>query len=240
VATPIKFRTEVIRVIQHAPDVATFEFRYLDRHPRYKPGQFLHLALDAYDPAGHWPESRAFTIAKGSTDPEFIRLTISAKGRFTHHILSELTVGRQIWMKAPYGDFIVHASPEHEVVLIAGGTGVTPFVAFMEDVLARGLSGEVWLHYGARRPDLLVFRELAARCGSAFPNFHARFYAESEANDGIIPGQIDLGAACQSLRCRSEAVFYLCGPPQMIDACSARLRSEFAVAETNIRMDQWE
>ena len=46
-------------------------------------------------------------------------------------------------MKAPYGDFIVRTSQEHDVVLIAGGTGVTPFVAFMEDALVKGLQGNV-------------------------------------------------------------------------------------------------
>ena len=29
----------------------------------FKPGQFLHLALDAFEPGGFWPESRVFSIA---------------------------------------------------------------------------------------------------------------------------------------------------------------------------------
>jgi ferredoxin-NADP reductase len=239
-ATPIKFPAEVTRIIQHAPDVATYEFRYLDRRPRYKPGQFLHLALDPYDPSGHWPESRAFTIAKGASDPEFIRLTISDKGRFTHRILGELTEGRQVWMKGPYGEFIVHASPEYEVVLLGGGTGVTPFVAFMEDALAKGLSDAVWLHYGVRSPELLVFRGLAERCAESFPAFRTQFYAETGATDGVLSGVIDLKRVWSSLQSPGAAVFYLCGPPAMIDACSARLRGEFSVPLGNIRVDQWE
>ena len=31
--------------------------------PRFNPGQFLHLALDPYEPGGFWPESRVFSIA---------------------------------------------------------------------------------------------------------------------------------------------------------------------------------
>ena len=89
-ATPIKFRAEVTRVLRHADDVATFEFRYLDRRPRCKPGQFLHLALDPYDPAGHWPESRCFTIARGTRERDSLRLVIALKGRFTTRIFEEL------------------------------------------------------------------------------------------------------------------------------------------------------
>ena len=194
-ATPIKFRAQVEKVARYGADVATFDFHCLDRRPRYKPGQFLHLAVDPYDPSAHWPESRVFTIASGSANAETIRLTIAAKGRFTRRLLEELVPGRQVWMKAPYGEFIVHTDPERETVLIAGGTGVTPFVAFMEDGLAQGIEGEVWLHYAARSTALLVYKTLAERCAARFPSFHVRYYAEQSASEGELPGRIDLERA---------------------------------------------
>ncbi len=239
-ATPVKFRAELVRIVRHGDDVASYEFRYLDRRPRYKPGQFLHLALDAYDPARHWPESRAFTIANGASNREFVRLTIAAKGRFTGRLLQELAVGRIVWMKAPYGEFIVRTAPDQEMVLIGGGTGVTPFVAFMEDALVEGIEGRVWLHYGARHPDLLVFRELADRCAAKFPAFASRYYAETAAAGGMVPGRIDLDAICGALTCVSAATFYLCGPQAMIDAFAARLGSRFGVPAAHIKLDQWE
>lgn len=238
-ATPIKFSAEVTSIARHAADVATFEFRYLDKRPRHKPGQFLHLALDAYNPSEHWPDSRVFTIANGSNQ-EQIRLTIADKGRFTHRILQELQPGSTVFMKAPYGEFIVRTEPEKDVVLIGGGTGVTPFVAFMEDALVKGMAGRVQLHYGARQPDLLVFRDLAERCAARFANFAVKYYAECGAADGILPGRIDLDAACRSLPQAAGAVYYLCGPQAMIDAFAARLKGEFGVAEANIKIDQWQ
>lgn len=238
-ATLIKFRAEVAQVMRYAADVATYEFRCLDRRPRYKPGQFLHLALDSYEPSGHWPESRVFTIANGSTDRDKIRLTIAAKGRFTQRILEELQPGRQVWMKAPYGDFIVAASPERETVLVAGGTGVTPFAAFLEDALVTGLAGQVWLHYGARRADLLVFKHLADACTARFPSFNVQFYAESGAGDGIVPGRIDLERVATLLPNPLQATFYLCGPPAMIEAIQTKLVRDHAISAENIRKDAW-
>jgi ferredoxin-NADP reductase len=239
-ATPIKFYAEVSSVVRHGADVATYEFRYLGRRPRYKAGQFLHLALDLHDPAGFWPESRVFTIAKGATDSQFIRLTIAAKGKFTHRILQELQVGSKVSMKAPYGDFIVHTRPAEATVLVAGGTGVTPFVAFMEDALVQGIAGPAWLHYGARRPDLLVFKTLADRCAAQFSNFCVRYYAEEDAAEGIVPGRIDLDCAVRCLPDGAMPRFYLCGPQPMIDAFSARLTTEFALPRESVCMDQWE
>jgi len=59
----------------------------------------------------HWPESRVFTIANGAMNREFIRLSISAKGKFRSRILDELEICKQVWMKGPYGKFIVKQIP---------------------------------------------------------------------------------------------------------------------------------
>ena len=251
---PVKFAAEVSKIIQHAPDVATYEFRCLPGvpgarpWPRWKPGQFLHLALDAYDPSGHWPESRCFTMASGSLEKGLVRLTIAAKGRFTMRILQELAVGRKVWMKAPYGDFIVRTSDEQDVVLIAGGTGITPFVAFLEDAQMKGLghhvpmavAGQVWLHYGARSQDLLVFRDFAECCARQFPALHLDCYAETGATGATIAGQIDLARAVGRARDGQAATYYLCGPQAMINAFRARLTGEFGVAAANVKIDAWE
>ncbi len=110
-------------------------------------------------------------MASGSLEKELVRLTIAAKGMFTRRILTELQPGRKVWMKAPYGDFIVRTSPEHDVVLIAGGTGITPFVAFMEDSMVQGLEGRVWLHYGAAARSCSSFATLPSVAQGSSPRF---------------------------------------------------------------------
>ena len=238
---PVKFSAEVINILRHGDDVATYEFRCLMPRPRWKPGQFLHLALDAYDPSGHWPESRCFTMASGSLEMDHVRLTIAAKGTFTRRILAELQPGRLVWMKAPYGDFVVRTSHEQDVVLIAGGTGVTPFVAFMEDALVRGLQGNVWLHYGARNQDLLVFRQLADRCAERFPMFRVAYYAETGTTTGTtVNGRIDLQRAFGSAGDGRAATYYLCGPQEMVACFSARLTAVLGVPPEHVKVDHWQ
>ena len=179
-------------------------------------------------------------MASGSAEKDHVRLTIAAKGRFTCRLLAGLQPGRTVWMKAPYGDFIVRTSREHDVVLIAGGTGVTPFVAFMEDALVKGLQGNVWLHYGARSEELLVFRDLARRCVEQFPSFHLDCYAESGAANHSIAGRIDLARAVAKAGDGKAATYYLCGPQEMINAFRARLTQEHDVPEANVKIDAWE
>jgi ferredoxin-NADP reductase len=238
-ANPITFRTEVIHIDRLHDDVATIEFRYLDRRPRHKPGQFLRLALDEYNFSAHWPDSRVFTIANGATDPTLIRLTIARKGAFTSRVLSELEVGSQVWMKAPYGEFLIGSLPGKEVVLIAGGTGVSPFVAFMEDALVNGLDGDVWLHYGARTPKLLSFRRLFDRCGETLETFRVRYYLESGSGHGADIGQIDLTAVCRELRDVTDTTFFVCGPPEMTRDFTSQLVGDFGVPKASVRVDAW-
>ncbi len=124
--------------------------------------------------------------------------------------------------------------------MIAGGTGVTPFVAFMEDAMVKGLDGEVWLHYGARSQDLLVFRDFAERCARQFPSFHLDCYAETGASGPTIAGRIDLQRAVACAGDSREATYYLCGPQEMINAFRARLTRQFGVPESNVKIDAWE
>src|ERR1700719_3493528 len=75
--------------------------------PRFRAGQFLPLALDPYDPSGFWPESRVFSIASPPAQRDAVRITYAVHGRFTARMESDLVEGRQVWIKMPYGDFVV-------------------------------------------------------------------------------------------------------------------------------------
>ena len=43
----------------------------------------------------------------------------------------ELETGKEVWVKLPYGHFIVSSLPGEEVILVAGGTGITPYIPFL-------------------------------------------------------------------------------------------------------------
>ena len=146
-------------------------------------------------------------------------------------------------MPAAVADALRQAANDRQNLLIAGGTGVTPFVAFMEDAMVKGLEGNVWLHYGARAAELLVFREFAERCAACFPSFRVSCYAEtcgSRGGPGTISGRIDLARAVSLARDGRSAAYYLCGPQEMIAVFRTQLTGEFGVAEENVRIDKWE
>jgi len=75
VAVVRKIPCKVERVTDHGERVYTVELVPSALVPRFKPGQFLHLALDTYEPGGFWPESRVFSIATSPRERDRLAIT---------------------------------------------------------------------------------------------------------------------------------------------------------------------
>ncbi|HWR50343.1 MAG TPA: FAD-dependent oxidoreductase [Bryobacteraceae bacterium] len=242
-AQPVHFHARVESITRHDTDTATYVLGADKRLPRFVPGQFIHLAIDPYDPASFWPTSRVFSVANAVADRKTVQLTISRQGAFTSRVLDELVVGSDVWGKGPYGDFSLTPSADHAVVLIAGGTGVTPFASYMDAALTEGSlpAPRAILHYGARRPELLVYRELADRCASRVPGFTARYYAQDGAGDAAVrPGMLDVDAIVRDTGATANVSFYISGPRSMIRSFQSRLIETHHVPADHVLVDAWD
>ena len=171
-----KIRCMVELVTDHGDQVYTVDLRPERPLPSFRPGQFLHLTLDEYDPSGFWPESRVFSIASSPVDRSRLTIIYSVKGQYTSRMERELHSGKAVWVKLPYGEFVVDGGMD--AVLISGGTGITAFQAFIEG-LAPNHPNKVVLLYGARRPGLLVGREKIEEKAFCTSNFRAYYFSEA-------------------------------------------------------------
>jgi ferredoxin-NADP reductase len=244
-AQPVHFKVVVEQNERHDANVVSYRLRADRRLPRFVPGQFIHLTMDHYDPSSFWPESRVFSVANAVMDRRTLCLTIGRQGAYTNRILNEVKVGGVLWGKGPYGEFSVDGSHGYRrAVLIAGGTGITPFCAFMDAALAQGKLPveEAILHYGARTPELLIYRSLADRCAVQVPEFKVRYYAEEilpGKDSNIQPGCLDVARIVADTVKLDDAAFYLSGPKSMIDAFQTQLIRQHGVAQEQVIIDAW-
>jgi ferredoxin-NADP reductase len=227
----------VERVVSHGERVYTVTLRPERSMPRFQPGQFLHLALDRYEPTGFWPESRVFSIASSPAQRDRVRLTYAVHGPFTQRMERELTEGRTAWIKLPYGDFVVDGHAD--VALFAGGTGVTAFTAFLEALPADPRQAVI-VAYGARTPDLLIYRHALDGCAARVPSLQVSYFVEHGGGEsGLRPGRVSVDAVWPQLSRPLDTQYYIAGPPAMLQAIGEDLRTRDVPAEA-IHIDAWE
>lgn len=235
---PVRLRATVEDVIDHAAGLRSLILRPERKVPRFLPGQFLHFALDHWDPSCHWPDSRPFSIASPPEQRDRLRVTVSKVGPFTTRLM-DTEPGDEGWIKLPYGEFVVANRSGTPAVLVAGGTGVAPFASLITSVSP--IEMPVTLLYGARRPDLLIYREAVEMASERQPLLSWKAFLESGEIEGSIPGPLSTDAVLEAVSTVGRDVdplIYLSGPPSMIESLTTGL-CEHGVARERIRVDAW-
>ena len=225
-----KYKATVVDIENKIEGVYTLTFASKNGKFRYSPGQFLHLAIDTdYDGSGQWPESRCFSM-QSSPANEFVKITYAVKGDFTNLMEQELRVGREVWLKLPYGELFDQEHDNAKAVFISGGTGITPYLSLITDASFASYQNPV-LYAGFRSRYFNIYSselEWAAVINSQL--IVNQIYQDS---DGILDIE----------RIFSEngvaASYFISGPPLMIKIFKQKLLNN-GVMEVDILTDDWE
>lgn len=112
----------------------------------HRPGQFAFATFDRLEGA------HPFTIAGADRGDRRLRFEIKALGDYTRGLARRLQPGQPVQVEGPYGCFdLPHAHAKRDQVWIAGGIGVTPFLAWLEALQARPeRAPEVDFYYSVR------------------------------------------------------------------------------------------
>ncbi len=179
-------------------------------------GQFAFVTFDRREGA------HPFTIASAPVPGERrVTFQIKALGDYTRTLASSLRVGQQVSVEGPYGRF--QLAPDEagaSQVWIAGGIGITPFLAWLEALQAgQAQAPRVWLHYcvrdAATDPFVPLLRERCAALPSVTLTVH-------DARDGkpLTAGSLAQGEVAAG---RVSDVWF-CGPAGLSDALRRGLR----------------
>lgn len=238
-----KIPVKVVEIKPFSDKVRRYRLEAQKSGIRFKPGQFLHLAIDAYDPSTNWPDSRVFSIANSPTRTNYIDVLVSKIGEFTGKMFQSLKVGDEAWIKLPYGIFNFNESINRDTVLIAGGTGISPFISFLQYAVDNKLNPAIHLNYGVRNTDLLIIQELVKEAGQKLSGFNYNIYVEDDVKDNfglkLESGQLPVAKIVRDSLKLKQAVYYLSGPPAMITAFDKELKEQ-GIEQKNIKYDNWE
>lgn len=114
----------------HQNTLLEIELQVLDKPFAYQAGQYIFLTFT------HSKESHPFSIASFNDDQSKLRIAIKELGDFTRDLKNHIVVGQTVLIEGPYGEFTFDDSCERQV-WIAGGIGITPFIARLEELALR-------------------------------------------------------------------------------------------------------
>ncbi|ALU45156.1 oxidoreductase [Pseudoalteromonas rubra] len=150
--------------------------------PTHKSGQHLALTLNINGRL----VTRVFTIASSAEQLEAqntLRLLIRTqdKGALTAH-LSKLTRGEWVNISKPQGTFLLPRT-EQPVVMLAGGSGITPFIAMLHSI-PKGDTRPITLLYYAKKNAHWLNTELA-QLQVSLPGFEYRLLERDKDGDAV-------------------------------------------------------
>lgn len=190
----------------------------------FEPGQFISLMIDTPEKLLRRSYSIA-TVPESGDDQLRIAVAHVDGGRATG-VLFELAEGGELPAIGPAGRFVLRDDGHCRYVLLATGTGVTPYRAFLPELRRRLRDPKISvdLVLGVRNPEELLYGEDFAAMAQEFDNF--RFFACFSRVLPDEPGQHDLKGYVQEHLDElaldpAHDVIYLCGNPGMIDAAAA-------------------
>ncbi|PZX19172.1 ferredoxin-NADP reductase [Breznakibacter xylanolyticus] len=225
-------KATVVKINNYGDDVREYIFK-LDKYHFFDPGTFVQLALD--EPKNNrWPESRNFSVASYLNDEQTIRLVIRRIGAFTNRIFSELNVGVACYMKYSFGDFLLpFFDNQCPIICIAGGTGIAPFISFVEYLTKEGDISRLHLYYSAKnRKELICLDELKRLVPSQ--NLHIHLTREEIAEHAH--GRLTAKQLLSQFGGDSTANYYICGGEEFTQQFKSVLAQNGAI---NIHTDEW-
>ncbi len=224
----------VVAQEQLTHDISSLRIQ-LDEALPYKAGQFAQLSLDSL-PGVARSYSFATAVQPNAQVTFFVRKVEG--GQFSGHVHGQSLVGQAVKVEGPLGDFWLRQA-DSPLLLVAGGSGLAPILALLEDALAQGVKRPVHLLFGARsQADLygLPAIEAMAKAWPAAFQFTPVLSAEPEGSGWAgARGMVGEAVTAQLL---PGAHAYLCGPPPMVDAVSTLLRDR-GVPREHIHADRF-
>jgi ferredoxin-NADP reductase len=226
-------------IITETPTTKTLrlisENRYL---PPFQAGQYIALFVDV----GGIRTSRPYSISSQPNQVGYYDITIRRveDGLVSAYLLDQIKIGDRLESSAPAGGFHFNPIIHHkEIACIAGGSGITPFMSMIREITECGLDRTIYLFYGNKTLDDVIFHEELSRISARFDNIHyvpviETPSAEYSGRTGYITADLIKSVIADT----GGASFFVCGPQAMYDFCLPEVET-LGVRQRRIRREMY-
>ncbi len=231
IALSLRHRLRVTDVVSEAPGVASVYVRgrRLDRLA-VRAGQYFVWRFLAGD---GWWRGHPFSLS-AAPNGKALRLTIKADGDYTNRLM-QLKPGTRVAVEGPYGILTGARRTRERVLLIAGGIGITPMRALLEELPAA--RGNITLLYRATKWDDAIFADeldhLARRRG-----VDLHYLIGRRGTSDLLDDPLRAEHLRELVPDIAERDVFVCGPIPMLDSVRRSLRS-LRVPKTQVHVERF-
>ena len=229
----VKLNVTITEIIKETSDVKTFRLKFNNGEGMpFLPGQFIMVALESNPKI-----AKAYSISSSSEDKEFLEITVKiySNGKFSP-LLDKAKVGDILIINGPFGHFNYRKDMGDKLVLIYGGAGIAPFRSIIKTVADNKWDTEITLIGCYKKPEDIIYKEEMSKW--KIKNIVTITRPEtSKIKWEDHTGRIDKKLIEQSVD-NKDALFYLCGPNEMVDSMRGILAS-IGVNKENIKFERW-
>ncbi len=230
-------RLRVASIVRETADAVTLVLEDPAGAPiRFSPGQFFTLVV----PLEGEVIKRAYSASSSAADGQRVAVTIkrTPDGRVSKYLVEKARAGDSFEVLGPSGSFTpVPATHERLLVLVGGGSGITPLLSITRTLLATEPATRIALVYGNRaREDVIFWDALESLATTHGPRFRIRHVLEQPSAGWADPaGRLDGEALARELDALGEpdgptTDYFLCGPEPMMRAARACLEGRGVAA----------
>lgn len=185
----------------------------------FLPGQYVNLQVPGSE------QSRAYSFSSLQKGGEISFLIRNVPGGLMSSFLTGLAKdGDAMTLAGPLGSFYLREI-RRPLLLLAGGTGLAPFTAMLEQIAERGSEHPLHLIYGVTHDFDLVEMDRLEAFAARIPNFTFSACVASPESSYPHKGYVTQHIEPAHLN-DGEVDLYLCGPPPMVEAVSAYIREQ--------------
>jgi ferredoxin-NADP reductase len=234
---PKRIRLQVSEIREETQTAKSFRLISPEGYlPPFQAGQYINLSVDV----GGVRTSRPYSISSPPNQNGYYEVAVRRveDGFVSSHLLETVKVGDRLESTGPSGNFFYNPLFHgNDLVFLAGGSGITPFMSMIREVTDRGLSRKIHLIYGSRNPEDMIFEEEIEERARLHENFKVTSVI-SEPPQGFegFTGFISAKLMKDVLSTVEGRTFYVCGPEAMYTFCLPELL-KLQVPAGKVRME---
>jgi stearoyl-CoA 9-desaturase NADPH oxidoreductase len=209
-------RAEVVGVERGTEESVTLTLRPNRAWKGFRAGQFVDVAVEI-DGVRH---QRCYSPACVEGRGAAIEITTKRhpEGLVSNFLVDRAESGMVVGLSAGQGAFQLPEQRPESVLLIGGGSGITPLMAILRTLFSEGYERPVALLYYAPDAERCIYREELERLAVTHPNFRLRRSYTRAPGSGELDGHFSPTHLPEADPCFTDAETFACGPPGLLEA----------------------